>query len=87
MRTNLQYKQPIKRYIAQEQGNLGWLIVLFIEQLGCSLSKAKFWDAVYLRYGLPLKQPLSHCGCSKVCTVQHALSCKRGGFVTLRHNN
>ena len=39
-----------------------------------------------LRYGLPLKRPPSHCGCSQSYNVQHALSCKKGGFVTLRHN-
>ena len=50
------------------------------------MSKAEFWDVVYLRYGLPLKQFPSHCDCSKFYTVQHVLSCKRGGFVTLRHN-
>ena len=50
------------------------------------MSKAEFWDAVNLRYGLPLKRIQSHCGSSKVCTVQHALSCKKGEFVTLRHN-
>ena len=84
--------------IAQEQGSsswltvlayciglLYWLTVLPIKQLGCSLSKAEFWNTVYLRYRLPLKRPLSHCGCSKVYTVQHALSCKRRGFVTGSH--
>ena len=72
--------------IAQEQGSSSWLTILPIKQLGFSLSKAEFWDAVYLRYGLPLKRLPSHCGCSKVYTVQHALSCKKGGFVTLSHN-
>ena len=28
----------------------------------------------------------SHCGCSKSYSVQHVISCKKGGFVTLRHN-
>ena len=60
--------------------------MLSIKQLGFSLSKSEFWDAVYLRYGLPLKRLPSHCDCSKVYTAQHALSCKKGGFVTLRHN-
>ena len=72
--------------IGQEQGSASWLTVLPIKQLGFSLSKAEFWDAVYLRYGLPLKRLPSHCGCSNVYTVQDALSCKKGGFVTLRHN-
>ena len=39
-----------------------------------------------LGYGLPLKRLPSHCGCSKPYNVQHAISCKKGGFVTLRHN-
>ena len=72
--------------IAQEQGSSSWLTLLPIKQLGFSLSKAELWDAVYLRYGLPLKQFPSHCGCSKFYTVQHALSCKNGGFATLRHS-
>ena len=60
--------------------------MLTIKQFGFSLSKEEYWNAVYRRYGLPLKRLPSHCGCSKVHTVQHALSCKKGGFVTLRHN-
>ena len=72
--------------IAQEQGSSSWVTVLPIKKLGFSLSKAEFWDAIYLRYGLPLKRLPSHCGCSKVYTVQHVLSCKKGGFGTLRHN-
>ena len=70
--------------IAHEQASSSWLIVLPIKQLEFSLSKAEFRGANYLRYGLPLKP--SHCSCSKVYTVQHGLSCKNGGFVTLRHN-
>ena len=50
------------------------------------MPKSDFWDAVRLRYGLPLKRLPSHCGCSKPYNVQHAISCKKGGFVTLRHN-
>ena len=50
------------------------------------MSKSDFWDAVRLRYRLLLKRLRSHCGCSKPCNVQHAISCRKGGFVTLRHN-
>ena len=66
--------------IAQEQDSPSWLTVLPIKQLGLSLSKAEFWDAVYLRYGLLLKRLPIHCGCSKGYTVQHALSCKKEGL-------
>ena len=50
------------------------------------MSKSDFWDAVRLRYGLPLKRLPSHCGCSKPYNVQHVISSKKSGFVTLRHN-
>ena len=33
-----------------------------------------------------LRQFPSHCGCSKVYTVHHALLCKKGNFVILRQN-
>ena len=72
--------------IAQEQGSFTCLTVLVIKQLGFNLSKSDFWDAVRLRYGLPLKRLPTHCNCSKPYNVQQAISCKKGGFVTLRHN-
>ena len=86
LRDNISYMETRLNDISQEQGASSWLTVLPIKQLGFSLSKAEFWDAVRLRYGLPLKRLPSHCGCSQSYNVQHALSCKKGGFVTLRHN-
>ena len=39
-----------------------------------------------LRYGLtPPKLP-NKCDCGKGMTVEHALSCAKGGFPTIRHN-
>ena len=38
--------------IVQEHGSSRWLTGLPIKLLGFSLSKAEFWDAVYLRYGV-----------------------------------
>ena len=72
--------------IAQEQGSSSWLTVLPIKRLGFNLPKSNYLDAMCLRYGLPLKRHLSHCGCSKPYKVQHAVSCNKGGFVILRHN-
>ena len=42
--------------MAQRQGSSSWLTVLPIKRLGFNLSKLDFWDAVRLRYGLPLKR-------------------------------
>ena len=70
---------------AQEQSSSSWITVLPIKQFGFSLWKAEFWDAVYLRYELPLNDFQVTAVVQKF-TVQHALSYKKGGFVTLRHN-
>ena len=83
LRDKMSYMEIRLNDIAQEQGSSSWLTALPIKRLGFNLSKLDFWDAVRLRYGLPLK---SHCGCSKPYNVQPATSCKAGGFVTLRHN-
>ena len=72
--------------IAQELGSSSWLTVLPIKPLGFNFSKSGFWDAVRLRYGLPLNRLSSHCDCYKPYNVQHAISCKKGGFITLRCN-
>ena len=43
-------------------------------------------DALALRYGWsPSNVPL-HCECGATFTVEHVLSCQRGGFPIIRHN-
>ena len=49
--------------ITQEPGSSSWFTVLPIKRLGFNLSKSDFWDAVRLRYKLPLKRLSSPCGC------------------------
>ena len=50
------------------------------------LTKRKFFDAVLLRCGWELKHLPHECICKAKCNIDHALTCKTGGFVTLRHN-
>ena len=40
-----------------------------------------------MRFGLPLPRLPSKCVCDKAFSVEHALSCLRGGFVHIRHND
>ena len=63
LREKMSYMEIRLNDIAQEQGSSSWLTVLPIKRLGLSLLKSDFWDAVCLRYGLPLKRVSSHCGC------------------------
>ena len=70
----------------QETGASIWLTTLPIEQKGFYLTKREFWDSIHLRYGWPLPRLPSKCACGDSFNVSHALSCKKGGFVTQRHN-
>mmetsp|Transcript_11535 Transcript_11535/g.16929 ORF Transcript_11535/g.16929 Transcript_11535/m.16929 type:complete len:128 (+) Transcript_11535:2395-2778(+) len=46
----------------------------------------EFRDALFLRYGRSPGDLPSHCdGCGQKFTIQHALECKKGGKVILRH--
>ena len=72
--------------LAQERGVSNWLSSLPIEEFGFTLHKSAFRDAIALRYGWsPLNTP-SHCACGSQFSVQHALSCLKGGFPILRYN-
>ena len=67
---------------AKEKGASTWLTVLPLVEHGFSA----FHDAMALRYGWsPPKIPFK-CDCGNGMTVEHALSCPKGGFPTLRHN-
>lgn len=54
-----------------------------LKNKGCCLNKQDFWDLVKLKYGWSLsRQPTE----SFQNNVQHPLPCKKGSFITLRHN-
>ena len=57
-----------------------------IEEHGVPLNKQEFRDPLCLRYNLPLPNLPIYCACREVFTVNHALSCKKGGFIAQRHD-
>ena len=61
--------------------------VLPLSLYGFSLNKGEFRDAIRLRYGKELRGLPSQCPCGQKFDVNHALNCKKGGFVIIRHNN
>ena len=72
--------------LAKEKGASTWLTVLPLTEHGFSLHRSAFQDVLALRYGWsPSKLP-SKCICGKNFTVEHALSCARGAFPSIRHN-
>ena len=44
-----------------EAGSSNWLATFPIKEYGFYLEKQAFWDSLYLRYNLPLRNLSSHC--------------------------
>ena len=71
---------------AREPGASSWLSAIPLAEYDFVLNKKEFRDAINLRYGKELKGLPSKCPCGQVYNVTHALNCKTGGFITIRHN-
>ena len=71
----------------KQPGASNWLSVLPLEEHGFSLNKREFRDALSLRFNLPIKRIPSQFPCGQKFDITHAMNCKRGGFVIMRHNN
>lgn len=72
--------------LAKEKGASSWLTVLPLKEHGFTLHKGAFHDALALRYGWPPSNLPSNCACGSKLTVEHAFSCAKGGFPSIRHN-
>ena len=73
--------------LAAEKGASSWLTALPLKEYGYLLNKQQFSDAIALRYNLSLKDCPKTCACGKNYSANHALTCKLGGYVALRHNS
>ena len=71
---------------AQEPGVSSWLSTVPVTWHGFSLHKGAFRDAICLRYSW--RPPLlpQTCKCGESFNVSHALTCRYGGYQTLRHD-
>ena len=85
---NLITSEPKKRafLMAGEKGSSSWLSALPLRSLGYCLSKKDFRDSLLLRYNWPIPDVCKHCACGMSNSVNHALTCKKGGYVTFRHD-
>ena len=54
--------------------------------MGLTLHKIAFRDALALRYGFVPANTHTSCACGAAFSVEHALSCPKGGFPSIRHN-
>ena len=72
--------------LAQEKGSSTWLTALPIKEHGFFFHKGGFLDAIAMRYGWTPRRLSSNCACGSTQSVEHALSCPKGGFPSIRHN-
>ena len=72
--------------LATEKGASSWLTVIPLKDMNFSLNKREFRDAVHLRYDWHIADTPSTCICGDAFTVDHAMVCRRGGFIIQRHN-
>ena len=68
------------------RGASTWITTLPLQEHGFVLNKQEWWDAMAMRYGFELEGVPPTCGCGKTNSIEHSLSCARGGFVYMRHN-
>jgi len=73
---------------AQLSGGARWLGAIPLEAPGYALSRQTFRDAVAVRMGLPVPDPLSpDCpSCNQEADLAHLLKCPNGGWIRRRHN-
>ena len=72
--------------LAAEKGASSWLTVIPVKDVDFTLNKREFKDAIHLRYDWQISDTPSTCACGDVFDVDHAMICRRGGFIIQRHN-
>ena len=72
--------------LAREKGAGAWLTALPIQALGFVLNKQEFRDSLCIRYGWKIPNTPLFCGCKQKNSVDHALTCMTGGYVSMRHD-
>lgn len=71
---------------ASEKGASSWLSVIPLKDLGYDLNKGEFRDALKLRYNWEFTDIPNRCVCGDIFDINHAMTCRNGGFVIQRHN-
>ena len=66
---------------SRDKGASSWLNAIPLKDQGLALNKQESRDSLRMRYNLPLHDLPSFCACGDRFNINHALTCKKGGFV------
>jgi hypothetical protein len=78
----------VKKRMERQAATGAWLTTIPDRFGGTELPKTEWHDNVSLRYGWrPLALPDRCDGCGEGFTVEHGLNCKKGGLVSIRHDD
>jgi hypothetical protein len=88
--TALMERSPpkVKKRMERTTAAGAWLSTIPDRFSGTELTREEWMDNVAIRYGRRPANLPDHCdGCGAGLTMEHALSCKRGGLVGIRHDD
>ena len=72
--------------LSTNKGSPNWLTVIPLKELVSNLNKKEFRDAIKLRYEWEITDTPMICACGDQFSVDHAMVCRRRGFIIQRHN-
>eukprot|EP00804_Cyclotella_cryptica_P008690 CCRYP_018533-RD/>CCRYP_018533-RD protein AED:0.12 eAED:0.12 QI:0/-1/0/1/-1/1/1/0/466 len=85
---SLRQGPKVKKRLDRMKETGAWLAVIPDRFSGTALSLQEWHDNLSLRYGkTPRGLPRKCDGCGAGFTVEHGLSCKKGGLVSIRHDD
>ena len=86
LRDEMNHQEKRQNEANREAGSYNWLTTLPLKEYDYNLNKEEFWDALRIRYDWSIPRLPSECACGYKFDLSHALSCKKGGFIAIRHN-
>ena len=86
LRSSMNEKVLRANDLEQKKGAYNWLTELKLQNENFHLSKREFFVGIATRYRWSMKYLQVTCACRKSFTIDHALSCPKGGYIYQRHS-